>query len=110
MQLLHVDIDATAAASGGASFGASQTHSNIDSATAASIASATTAIVQSLIGRGDIIDSCLAAMLDPNADNYFDKHKDFRESCEYAMHASADAAAKANVNAFLAKQGTPAPK
>ena len=94
------DAKATAAASGGASFGASATHSNIDDATASAIANATQSIVQLLLNRGDIVDSCMAMMMSDDADNFFAARKDLRKSCADAIQTSASIAAASGVVPF----------
>jgi len=90
--------NAAAGASGSATLSPSVTHSNIDAATAQEIAAATTKIVQTLVSRGDLVDSCLAIALDDKADEFFGAHSVMKEACLNAFQSAVKtAAANGNV-------------
>lgn len=93
------NLAATAAAKGSATLSPSvTTKGNIDKDTVQAIATATQNIVASLMSRGDIVDSCMAIMMDEKADDYFSKHAELQKACHSAIDMSvANAIAKGTV-------------
>lgn len=87
------NLTATAAAKGTAALSPSvASKSNIDKDTVQAIAAATQNIVSSLLNRGDIVDSCMAIMMDANAATYLAAHKELQASCQSAIDISVAAA------------------
>ncbi len=80
--------NASAATNGGAALAPSATHSNIDKDTASVIATATKDIVASLMTRGDVVDSCMAMMMDKDATAFFSARPDLKSVCQSAIQTA----------------------
>ena len=93
------NLTATAAAKSSATLSPSvTTKGNIDKDTAQAIATATQNIVDSLLSRGDIVDSCMAMMMEEKAADFLTKHPDLQKSCQSAVDISvANAVARGTV-------------
>lgn len=83
------NLTAAAAAKGTATLSPSVANKgNIDKDTVQAIATATQNIVSSLLNRGDIVDSCMAMLMDDKAATYLKAHPELQQACQSAIDIS----------------------
>ena len=88
---------ADAAAKGSVTLAPSVGARNIDKDTAQAIATATQDIVDKMLQRGDIVDSCMAMMMGSDADTFFRGRADLLSTCKDAIQTTVDSAANGHV-------------